>query len=72
MQAHTFLEVIQCRWGTTGHLVFGFIAFMTNFIVTIMMIMGAVVVTNVLTGVNSYGELTSKTLHRLPSICMPE
>lgn len=34
---------------------FGFIAFMTNFIVTIMMVMGAVVVTNVLTGVNSYG-----------------
>ena len=28
---------------------------MTNFIVTIMMVMGAVVVTNVLTGVNSYG-----------------
>ena len=55
MQAHTFLEIIQCRWGTTGHLLFGFIAFMTNFIVTIMMVMGAVVVTNVLTGVNSYG-----------------
>lgn len=55
VQAHTFLEIIQCRWGTTGHLVFGFIAFMTNFIVTIMMVMGAVVVTNVLTGVNSYG-----------------
>ena len=54
-QAHTFLEIIQCRWGTSGHLVFGFIAFMTNFIVTIMMVMGAVVVTNVLTGVNSYG-----------------
>ena len=28
---------------------------MTNFIVTIMMVMGAVVVTNVLTGVNCYG-----------------
>ena len=56
MQAHTFLEIIQCRWGKPGHLVFGFIAFMTNFIVTIMMIMGAVVVTNTLTGVNSYGE----------------
>ena len=56
LQAHTFLEIIQCRWGTRAHLVFMFIAFMTNFIVTIMMIMGAVVATHVLTGVNSYGE----------------
>lgn len=59
LQAHTFLEIIQCRWGTKAHLVFMFIAFMTNFIVTIMMIMGAVVATHVLTGVNSYGELLS-------------
>lgn len=36
-------------------MLFGFYAFMTNFIVSIMMVMGAVVVTNTLTGVNAYG-----------------
>lgn len=56
LQAHTFLEIIQCRWGTKAHLMFMFVAFMTNFIVTVMMVMGAVVATHVLTGVNSYGE----------------
>ncbi len=56
MQAHTFLEIIEVRWGFWAHMLFGFYAFMTNFIVSIMMVMGAVVVTHTLTGVNQYGQ----------------
>lgn len=55
-QAHTFLEIIEVRWGFWAHMLFGFYAFMTNFIVSIMMVMGAVVVTHTLTGVNQYGQ----------------
>lgn len=55
VQAHTFLELIEVRWGFYAHILFGFYAFMTNFIVSIMMVMGAVVVTHTLTGVNAYG-----------------
>ena len=43
--------------GLLAHMLFGFYAFMTNFIVSIMMVMGAVVVTHTLTGVNQYGQL---------------
>jgi len=61
-QAHTFLEIIEVRWGFWAHMLFGFYAFMTNFIVSIMMVMGAVVVTNTLTGVNSYGHTFTLSL----------
>lgn len=66
MQAHTFLEIIEVRWGFWAHMLFGFYAFMTNFIVSIMMVMGAVVVTNTLTGVNAYGEAFPSWKYTLP------
>lgn len=50
--AHTFLEIIRARWGTPAHLVFTFFAFLTNIIVTSMLILGGSAVVNALTGVN--------------------
>lgn len=57
MQAHTFPEIIEVQWGVWAHMLFGFYAFMTNFLVSIMMVMGAVVVTHALMGVSQYGQL---------------
>lgn len=51
--AHTFLEIVQARWGTLAHTVFLFFAFATNIIVTSMLILGGSQVVNALTGVNT-------------------
>jgi len=48
--AHTFLEVIRVRWGTAPYVVFFFVGIMTNLLVSINMLQGAVVVINALTG----------------------
>eukprot|EP00168_Porphyra_purpurea_P013935 TRINITY_DN392_c0_g1_i6.p1 TRINITY_DN392_c0_g1~~TRINITY_DN392_c0_g1_i6.p1 ORF type:complete len:518 (+),score=202.03 TRINITY_DN392_c0_g1_i6:243-1796(+) len=50
--AHTFLEIIQARWGTLAHSVFLFFALATNVIVTSMLILGGSAVVNALTGIN--------------------
>ena len=52
--AHTFLEVINVRWGATAHKVFFFVGLLTNLLVSINMLQGAVITLNALTGINIY------------------
>ncbi|ESW30127.1 hypothetical protein PHAVU_002G127200 [Phaseolus vulgaris] len=53
-QAHTVCEIVKARWGTSAHVVFLFFCFMTNIIVTAMLLLGGSAVVNALTGVNLY------------------
>eukprot|EP00177_Eucheuma_denticulatum_P007499 GFKZ01013653.1.p1 GENE.GFKZ01013653.1~~GFKZ01013653.1.p1 ORF type:complete len:686 (-),score=74.92 GFKZ01013653.1:55-2082(-) len=50
---HTFLEIVRVRWGTSAHLVFVFFAFLTNIIVTSMLILGGAATVNALTGIDT-------------------
>ncbi|KAL8141732.1 hypothetical protein V2J09_014764 [Rumex salicifolius] len=52
--AHTVCEIVRARWGTTAHIVFLVFCFMTNIIVTAMLLLGGSAVVNALTGVNIY------------------
>eukprot|EP01025_Chloroclados_australasicus_P054480 TRINITY_DN645_c0_g1_i2.p1 TRINITY_DN645_c0_g1~~TRINITY_DN645_c0_g1_i2.p1 ORF type:complete len:669 (-),score=98.15 TRINITY_DN645_c0_g1_i2:461-2467(-) len=52
--AHTILEIIKYRYGQTAHLVFLVFCFLTNVIVTAMLILGGAAVVEALTGVNIY------------------
>jgi SSS family transporter len=52
--AHTVCEIVKARWGTAAHLVFLCFCFMTNIIVTAMLLLGGSAVVNALTGVNIY------------------
>lgn len=45
---------IVYRWGTAAHVVFLVFCFMTNIIVTAMLLLGGSAVVNALTGVNIY------------------
>ncbi|KAG2494461.1 hypothetical protein HYH03_007513 [Edaphochlamys debaryana] len=53
---HTFLEIIRCRWGTTAHVVFTCYGFLTNIIVTAMLILGGAAVMEALSGVSVYAS----------------
>ncbi|KAL9274076.1 Urea-proton symporter DUR3-like protein [Drosera capensis] len=52
--AHTVCEIVKARWGTAAHVVFLTFCFMTNIIVTAMLLLGGSAVVNALTGVNIY------------------
>ncbi|MDE1878048.1 MAG: sodium/solute symporter [Thaumarchaeota archaeon] len=52
--AHTFTEIINARFGSTSHKVFLFFGFLTNSIITAMLIIGGAAVLNSLTGINIY------------------
>ncbi|KAL2348797.1 hypothetical protein Fmac_002797 [Flemingia macrophylla] len=52
--AHTVCEIVKARWGTSTHVVFLFFCFLTNIIVTAMLLLGGSAVVNALTGVNIY------------------
>lgn len=52
--AHTVCEIVRARWGTRAHIVFLCFCFMTNIIVTAMLLLGGSAVVNALTGVNIY------------------
>ncbi|XP_057448770.1 urea-proton symporter DUR3 [Lotus japonicus] len=52
--AHTVCEIVKARWGTSAHIVFLFFCFLTNIIVTAMLLLGGSAVVNALTGVNIY------------------
>ncbi|XP_052210132.1 urea-proton symporter DUR3-like isoform X1 [Diospyros lotus] len=52
--AHTVCEIVKARWGTAAHLVFLVFCFLTNIIVTAMLLLGGSAVVNALTGVNIY------------------
>ncbi|KAJ5746637.1 hypothetical protein N7520_011819 [Penicillium odoratum] len=51
--AHTFLEVIRARYGTTVHIVFIVFCLMTNILVTAMLLTGGSAVMTSLTGVST-------------------
>lgn len=51
--AHTFLEIILARWGKTAHIVFIVFAFLTNIIVTSMLILGGSAAVSALTGIDT-------------------
>ncbi|RIA94085.1 Sodium:solute symporter family-domain-containing protein [Glomus cerebriforme] len=50
--AHTFLEIINARYGKGTHIVFLIFGLLTNIIVTAMLLLGGSAVVNALTGVN--------------------
>ncbi|KAL3738562.1 hypothetical protein ACJRO7_020003 [Eucalyptus globulus] len=52
--AHTVCEIVRARWGTAAHIVFLVFCFMTNIIVTAMLLLGGSAVVNALTGMNIY------------------
>ncbi|CAN6486959.1 unnamed protein product [Victoria cruziana] len=52
--AHTVCEIVRARWGTSAHIVFLAFCFLTNIIVTAMLLLGGSAVVNALTGVNIY------------------
>lgn len=52
--AHTVCEIVKARWGTAAHLVFLAFCFLTNIIVTAMLLLGGSAVVSALTGVNIY------------------
>ncbi|EPS63443.1 hypothetical protein M569_11338, partial [Genlisea aurea] len=52
--AHTVCEIVRARWGTSAHIVFLVFCFMTNIIVTAMLLLGGSAVVSALTGVNIY------------------
>ncbi|KAM7264869.1 hypothetical protein ACFE04_002552 [Oxalis oulophora] len=52
--AHTVCEIVKARRGTAAHVVFLFFCFMTNIIVTAMLLLGGSAVVNALTGVIIY------------------
>lgn len=52
--AHTVCEIIRARWGSAAHIVFLAFCFLTNIIVTAMLVLGGSAVVNALTGVNIY------------------
>lgn len=51
-RAHTFLEIILARWGHTAHKVFLMFAFLTNMLVTSMLLLGGSSTVSALTGVD--------------------
>ncbi|XP_074582563.1 urea-proton symporter DUR3 [Curcuma longa] len=53
-RAHTVCEIAKARWGTAAHIVFLVFCFMTNIIVTAMLLLGGSAVVNALTGMNIY------------------
>jgi len=52
--AHTILEIVKYRYGQAAHLVFLVFCFLTNIIVTAMLILGGAAVVEALTGMNIY------------------
>ena len=52
--AHTICEIIDARWGATAHKVFLFFCFLTNIIVSSLLILGGAATVNALTGMDIY------------------
>ncbi|KAI8890365.1 Na+/solute symporter [Backusella circina FSU 941] len=51
--AHTFLEVVLARYGKSAHIVYLVFSFITNIIVTAMLLLGGSAVINYLTGMHT-------------------
>ncbi|CAM6103126.1 unnamed protein product [Calypogeia fissa] len=52
--AHTICEIVRARWGFRAHMVFLGFCFLTNIIVTAMLLLGGSAVVEALTGMNIY------------------
>jgi len=50
--AHTVCEMVYARWGSMAHITFIIFAFMTNIIVTSMLLLGGAATVNALTGMD--------------------
>jgi SSS family transporter len=50
--AHTICEIVLARWGKPAHLTFLFFCFLTNVIVTSMLLLGGAATVNALTGMD--------------------
>jgi len=50
--AHTVCEIVLARWGKPAHLTFLFFCFLTNIIVTSMLLLGGAATVNALTGMD--------------------
>merc|ERR1719421_1415018 len=50
--AHTCCEIVLARWGKAAHLTFLFFCFLTNIIVTSMLLLGGAATVNALTGMD--------------------
>ncbi|KAH9925239.1 Sodium:solute symporter family-domain-containing protein [Fomitopsis serialis] len=51
---HTYLEIVQARYGNTPHLIFVTYGLVTNLIVSSMLLLGGSAVVNAFTGMNIY------------------
>ncbi|EJU01843.1 urea transporter [Dacryopinax primogenitus] len=51
--AHTWLEIVGVRWGTTAHIILMFFGLATNIIVSSMLILGGSATVTALTGMNT-------------------
>jgi hypothetical protein len=56
-RCHTFLEIIQKRYGTTAHIVFIFFALFCNILVASQLLLGGSAVVTALTGMNVYAAI---------------
>ncbi|TVY27571.1 Urea active transporter [Lachnellula hyalina] len=56
-RCHTFLEIIQKRYGTATHIVFIFFALLTNVLVASQLLLGGSAVVTALTGMNVYAAV---------------
>ncbi|RFU24416.1 hypothetical protein B7463_g11916, partial [Scytalidium lignicola] len=56
-RCHTFLEIINYRYGRTTHLVFIFFALLTNILVASQLLLGGSAVVTALTGMNVYAAV---------------
>lgn len=61
--AHTVLEIVHARWGNLAHLVFFFFCFLTNIIVSAMLILGGAAVMTALTGMNTIAVCSETISH---------
>lgn len=56
-RCHTYLEIIQARYGTLTHWVFIFFALVTNILVGSQLLLGGSAVVTALTGMNVYAAI---------------
>lgn len=63
--AHTVLEIVHARWGNVAHLVFFFFCFLTNIIVSAMLILGGAAVMTALTGMNTIAVSSESARHAI-------
>lgn len=74
---HTFLECVHVRWGPIAHKLFGCVALLTNLLVSVNMLQGAVITLNALTGINEYaicfilplGTAVYAFVGKIPQLC---